>query len=382
MDQAAVRVGVERMSPSIGVRLRSLTHSCGRRLRQRGALVRLLSVIAALGLLAGALGPPAVAARGDDVCPEANDGFQAACFLGIDSDALGFISRRDDVDAYRFEVRDYAATVRVSLPERPMPYRVSIANWNGDVVASDSSGTVQTRLDLPGSYYAFVDTPTGAFSDSAPYRIVYTVSYATQPVPQVLFSSEFRGGPRDIFSDTGANSFSDELGVYTIDHGRISLQLTQAGSPDAPISSSFFQDPEPPDPGPIVEDFTMTIDARVIGEAEAGYAVLFRYVDEDNYYQVEVNLMDRQVALTKLVDSELLDIVDWVDAPMLVGDGVNRTVIRAVGHEIRVNINGKEVLRAEDDSFARGLIGYGAVTYGQPPTVNFDNILVTTPTRR
>lgn len=342
----------------------------------------LLPTLLAVALLGGTLGPPPAAAKGDDVCQESNDGFQAACFLGIDSDALGFISRRDDVDAYRFEVRDYAATVRVSLPDRPKPYRVSIANWNGDVVASDPSGTVQARLDLPGSYYAFVDAPTGEFSDSAPYRIVYTVTYAAQPVPQVLFSSEFRGGPRDIFTDTGTNSFSDELGVYTIDNGRISIQLTQAGTHAEPVSSTFFQDPEPPDPGPIVEDFTMTIDARVIGGAEAGYAVLFRYVDEDNFYQVEVNLMDQHVALTKLVDGELLDIVDWVDAPMLTRDGVNRTVIRAVGDEIRVTINGKEVLRGTDDSFSRGLIGYGAVTYGAPPTVNFDNILVTTPTRR
>jgi hypothetical protein len=272
--------------------------------------------------------------------------------------------------------------VRVSLPESPLPYRVSIANWNGDVLVSDPSGTAQARLTLPGSYYAFVDSPTGQFSDGAPYRIVYAVTYATQPVPTVLFTSEFRGGPRDVFTDTGTNTLTDEYGIYTIDNGRISIQLTRPGTHEAPVSATFFQDPEPPDPGPIVEDFTMTIDARVIGAQEAGYAVLFRYVDGDNFYQAEVNLMDQQVALTKLVDGELLDIVDWVDAPSLVTDGVNRTVVRAVGDDIRVNINGTEVLRGKDSTFSRGLIGYGAVTYGEPPTVNFDNILVTTPTRR
>jgi hypothetical protein len=227
-----------------------------------------------------------------------------------------------------------------------------------------------------------VDAPTGQFSDSAPYRISFQPTYPNQPVPTVIFSSEFRGGPRDVFTDTGTNTFSDEFGVYTIDQGRISIRLTKPGSHESPVSSTFFQDPEPPDPGPTVEDFTMTIDARVIGAQEAGYAVLFRFVDGDNFYQVEVNLMDQHVALTKLVDGELIDVTDWVEAPSLVKDGVNRTVVRAVGDDLRVNINGHEVIRAKDSTFSRGLIGYGAVTYGEPPTVNFDNILVTTPTRR
>ena len=378
MRKAAGLVGVEYMSPSIVVRAQAAYRGAIR----WATLVGLLPILIVLGLAQGGLETPPAAAKGDDVCPEANDTYQAACFLGVDSDALGFISRRDDVDAYRFEVRDYGATVRVSLPERPKPYRVSIANWNGDVVATDPSGTVQTRLDLPGSYYAFVDAATGEFTDDAPYRIVYAVTYATQPVPQVLFSSEFRGGPRDVFTDTGTNSFSDDVGVYTIDNGRISIQMTAGGAPDEPLSAKFTQSPDPPDPGPTVDDFTMTIDARVVGDVDAGYLVLFRFVDDDNYYELAVSQLDQLVTLSKMVDGDLQDVVDWTDAPMVVNNGVNRTVIRAVGDEIRVNINGKEVLRAKDDTFTRGLIGYGAVAYGDPPTVNFDNILVTTPTRR
>ncbi|MGE3269128.1 MAG: hypothetical protein AB7P40_10295 [Chloroflexota bacterium] len=351
-----------------------------------GAAQRRLAGVVMTGLALGLAlllpGHLPVAAKGDDVCPEANDTFQAACFLGVDSDALGFIAQATDVDAYRFEVRDYGATVRVSLPDRPLPYRLNLANWNGDVIASGPDGNLQARLDLPGSYYVFVDSGTGAFSDTAPYRIVYGVTYASQPVPEVLFTSEFRGGPRDIFGDTGTNSFSDEVGVYTIDKGRITIKMTAPGTNDEPVSAMFYQSPDPPDPGPTVEDFTMSIDARVEGTDQAGYAVLFRYIDGDNYYQAEVNLMDKMVALTKLVDGELLDVTDWVDAPSLNTAGVNRTVIRAVGEEIRVNINGKEVIRATDSSFQRGLVGYGAVAYGDPPTVNFDNILVTTPTRR
>jgi hypothetical protein len=355
--------------------------STWRRTGRAGALPLTVVMLALLAFVwAGGAG--SVAAKGDDVCPESNDTFQAACFLGTDSDALGFVSRRDDVDAYRLEVRDYDARVQVSLPDRPLPYRLNLANWNGDLIQSGEGGTLQASLTLPGSYYVFVDSGTGQFTDADPYRIAYTVSYPAQPVPTVLYTSEFRGGPRDVFTETGTNTYSDEDGDYTIDQGRITIAMRTGGTPDEPASAKFYLSPEPPDSGPTVEDFTMVIDARMVGETDAGYSVLFRYIDADNYYQAEINLKDQQVALTKLVDGELFDITDWIDAPNLKVDGVNRTVIRCVGNEIRLNVNGRELARERDDSFTRGLIGYGAMTYGDPPTVNFDNILVTTPTRR
>jgi hypothetical protein len=350
--------------------------------RARGRALVLAMVMLALLALVWSVGAGSAAAKGDDVCPEANDTFQAACFLGTDSDALGFISRRDDVDAYRFEVRDYDATVRVSLPDRPLPYRLNLTNWNGDLIQSGEGGTLQATLTLPGSYYLFVDSASGQFSDADPYRIAYAVTYQTQQVPTVLYTSEFRGGPRDVFTESGTNTYSDEDGDYTIDQGRITIAMRIGGTPDEPASAKFYLSPEPPDSGPTVEDFTMVIDARMVGETDAGYSVLFRYIDVDNYYQAEINLKDQQVALTKLVDGELFDITDWIDAPNLKVDGVNRTVIRCVGNEIRLSVNGRELARERDDSFTRGLVGYGAMTYGDPPTVNFDNILVTTPTRR
>ena len=79
---------------------------------------------------------------------------------------------------------------------------------------------------------------------------------------------------------------------------------------------------------------------------------------------------------------ELEPIVDWLDAPSVNTSGVNRTVLRMVKNEVRANINGQEVLRVTDDTFSRGALGYGVTTWGDPPTLTFDNVLVTTPTRR
>ena len=49
------------------------------------------------------------------------------------------------------------------------------------------------------------------------------------------------------------------------------------------------------------------------------------------------------------------------------------------GRDIRVNINGQDVIQIQDDSRSRGLIGFGAITWAGPATFNFDNILVTVP---
>ena len=60
-------------------------------------------------------------------------------------------------------------------------------------------------------------------------------------------------------------------------------------------------------------------------------------------------------------------------------------MIRAVGDEILININGVEVANLHDDfepdypPFPNGRFGFGATALGQPPVVTFDNVLITTP---
>jgi hypothetical protein len=346
----------------------------------RFAQARRLVLVAVVTMASGLWSP--AAARGEDVCPEPNNAFQAACFLGPDADALGFISQPQDSDAYRFEVRDYGVTVQVNLADRPLPYGVNIADWNGDIIAGGEGGSVQTRLPLPGSYYIFVYSVDGQSSDSAPYRLHYGSTYATQPVPEVLYAAEYRGGERDVFTNSGTNRHVDETGEYVIEGGRVMFALTASGTGEEPDGATLYLWPEPPDPGPVVEDFSMVVDARLVKGTAAGYGIVFRATDEDNYYKLEVSIYDQQVTLSKIVGGELEPIVDWLDAPSVNTNGVNRTVLRMVKNEVRANINGQEVLRATDDTFARGALGYGVTTWGDPPTLTFDNVLVTTPTRR
>lgn len=57
---------------------------------------------------------------------------------------------------------------------------------------------------------------------------------------------------------------------------------------------------------------------------------------------------------------------------------MNRTTIRCRGSDIRIDINGTEILRAKDARYPSGTVALGATTWSSPVVVKFDNLLVTT----
>lgn len=130
----------------------------------------------------------------DDPCPESNDTFQVACFLGQDDDAIGYLSGPDDVDAYRIEVLDFNAQARIRLVERPLPYTIELADWNGQVIASGPNGTIETTLTQPGAYYIFVHPSDGRASATAAYRLNRELQYPNGKTPDILYSNELRFG--------------------------------------------------------------------------------------------------------------------------------------------------------------------------------------------
>jgi hypothetical protein len=347
---------------------------------QAGRFLRAVLMVGLVGTLGGT--PLSTRAKGDDVCPEPNDTFQSACYLGTGSDALGFIGNADDVDAYRFDVRDFGAIVHLSLPDRSLPYRLSLASYDGEVIASTGTAMLDATLPMPGTYYAFVDSATGQFDENTPYRIMTAIEYSSGVEPRLLYSHEFASNAPDSFNAegvAGAKQFTDENGVYTLDGARVTLKLTKPGTAEKPTTAEFVLLPDPPDPGPTVDDFTLTIDTRMLEEADAGYSVLFRLVDNSNFYRVDVRLGGKQLRLGKSVEGVIVPLTEWKTAAGLRTAGVNRTVVRCAGNDLLININGQEIARVQDDSYGRGLVGYGVATWGGPTALNFDNILVTAP---
>jgi len=325
---------------------------------------------------ASAYSPPGLspAVRGQDVCPEPNDTFQAACFLGKDSDALGFISRPNDVDAYRIEVYDFNTDVHVEMPTMPAPYKVEFANWNGDVIAtSERQGAaeiIDTTVDIPGAYYIFVHSASGGSSDTQPYQIFRALTYPGSSIPDRLFASDFREGAKS------AVEGETEFAKHTEDGGKYTIQMKIPGTPEDPSQAWWTGF------GPEVTDFTMTLDARVVNKVDAGFSVFFRHNDDENTYLLAVDAKDGQTKLLKFVNGESTSAGEWRQSSAIdVQGGVNRVVIRCFQGDIRVNINGEDVFDVSDDRpIRKGRIGIGAVGFGPPPIVSFDNFVITTPT--
>jgi 3-keto-disaccharide hydrolase len=343
---------------------------------------RISRVVMVVGLslfpiLAPMLSVPAQA-RGEDACPEPNDSFQAACYLGPDSEPDGFISRPDDIDAYRIEVLDFNTDVHAEM-QMPAAYKIELANWNGQIMASSSPGQgaeiLEATVPLPGSYYLFVHSAGGAFSDSRPYTIFRSLTYPGSKIPDILFTRDFREGARS--ADTGDNEFC----LCTETDGRYTIQMKAGGEAQNPSRAWLTNF------GPDITDFTLTVDARVVNGVDSGVQVFFRKTsndasDNDTYY-VTVDTKDSQVLLSRNLHGDLTE-TDWTPTKAInTGGGVNRIVVRAFQDDILINVNGVDVIHISDDdqSLRHGVIGFGAIAWeDRPPIVNFDNLIITTPT--
>ena len=335
-------------------------------------LVPPTSSAAAAGPGAGGLEILGPAAQGGDPCPEPNDTFQAACYLGPSSDARGFIANPSDVDAYRIEVLDFNTDVHVEMPTMPAPYKIAFANWNGDVIANSSpngSGgeAIDTTVDIPGVYYIFIHSAGGGFSPNRPYQLFRALTYPGASIPDIISALEFRDG-----SDEAVIGES-EFAVHKQEGGRYTIQAKLAGTPEDPSQAWWTGF------GKELTDFTMTLDARVVNKVDAGFSVFFRHNDNENTYVLAVDGKDGQARLVKYVNGEST-YTDWTPASAIdVDGGVNRVVIRCFEDQIRVNINGEEVFGLRDGTFRKGRIGIGTINFGPPPIISFDNIIITTP---
>lgn len=101
--------------------------------------------------------------------------------------------------------------------------------------------------------------------------------------------------------------------------------------------------------------------------------VMFRVVDETHYYRFTWNAESKVRRLIKRDDDGFRVLAEEQNAPAYLPGRMYPVEITAVGAELRVAVDGREVLSANDASFARGSIGlYGDGSAG----ALFDNVSV------
>jgi hypothetical protein len=354
----------------------------------------LMSVLALLALLlplppASLFATSGYAQANDDACAEDNSTYQKACLLPPNKATNSYLSSPDDEDYFRIEVLDFGVTVNLEMTQSPRPYRMTVQNWAGEPLAAtvglpnnDVERTLQFKPPAPGSYYLLVDALFGdadAVSPTEPYTLVYRPVYPG-PIPKIAYAADFRQPSRE-FSGT------KEWGNYSTAEGRYQVQLLKGGNGStAAVAAAWWPDS--------YTDFTMVADVRLtaVGE-QAGFAIGFRGQPHDPGEQLRDDQSDfrnayMMLANTATLNMELFKIVD--DKPELLvprkpvrsmrtSDQINHVVVRAMGSQIIVNVNGEEVLNMTDPSLTDGRLILGALSFGEPVTVLYDNLLVTTP---
>ncbi|MFN8634924.1 MAG: hypothetical protein U0893_13790 [Chloroflexota bacterium] len=352
---------------------------------RRAALCVAVACLAVLPLGRGSA--PALAA--DDMCPEPNSAYQQSCLLPPNAPASSFLTSPDDADYFRIEVLDFGVTVNLQMVDAPRPYRMTIQNWEGKPVAStkslpndDVERSVQFKPAAPGSYYVLVDALYDGPDDvspAEPYRILYKPEYPG-PIPRIAYAADFRQ-PALEFSGTR------EWGTYSTKDSRYQVEMLKRGTGnEAAVAVAWW--------GEEYTDFTAATDVKLtVPGQQAGFAIGFRghahdagetlrpdQVDLESAYLLLANTAKLEVALLRMQNDKPELLVPWMAVKsMRPGDQINHVVVRSTGATHIVNVNGEEVIKLNDPGLAGGKLILGALSFGDPVTVIYDNLLVTTP---
>ena len=127
------------------------------------------------------------------------------------------------------------------------------------------------------------------------------------------------------------------------------------------------------------QDFTLDVDATQIdGPSDNSYGVLIRYLDEKNFYRLDIS-GDGYFAINKYKAGSWLKLQDWTESAAIKRDAAtNHLQVSARGNQFTFNVNGETVTTFTDDEFKQGDIGLTAGTLFDNAGVQiaFDNLSV------
>jgi len=243
------------------------------------------------------------------------------------------------------DIGDASAGLTVVADMQGIPMRMDVAVFRRDIV-----GAFIFVMYLDG------ETPLLPVGDAARKLDARVLSAVTA----LLFEDfgDATSGWTDESDDTGAWGYRD--GVYFI----------TVSAPDWMKWATAGYD---------FDDFTLQVDAQqTVGVGDNEYGVIFRYVDENNFYSFDVS-GDGSFSLFKQENDEWVTVVDWQESADINPTGeLNHLKVTCQGDRITLYANGHELATVTDDSFAQGDIGLFAGTFDEPEVeAIFDNLRVT-----
>jgi hypothetical protein len=113
-----------------------------------------------------------------------------------------------------------------------------------------------------------------------------------------------------------------------------------------------------------VDDFDLELDTRaLISSADAGYGLLYRYQNPDNFYLFAIG-SDGYYTIAVVQDGALIPLRAWQQWPHVRrGAATNRLRVRCKGSTCRFHINGEFTAEVIDDTFLAGGFGLWGQTF-------------------
>ncbi len=126
-------------------------------------------------------------------------------------------------------------------------------------------------------------------------------------------------------------------------------------------------------------DFTLDVDAtQVEGPDDNSYGVIMRYVDDRNFYRMDIS-GNGYIDVLKYKAGKWIKLQDWTESTAIkTGAAANHLQVIAKGNQFTFKVNGQTVATFTDDEFKQGNIGLTAGTLFDQAGVHvaFDNLTV------
>jgi uncharacterized repeat protein (TIGR02543 family) len=231
------------------------------------------------------------------------------------------------------------------------------------------AGVTVTLTASPASGYTF-DCWSGSASGTSSTTTItmdsdksVTAHFAAAG-PTVLFSDDFS-------QDTGLwDTFSDSYGEAFYENGWFHVTDYSGAGPVSSFAHQYFT------------DCIIDVDMKLIsGSLDNWQTVIFRQVDDDNYYTAEISA-DGYYEMQRWINGTLLSLVNPTSSSYIHQgyDVVNSVHIECIGNSFSLSVNGHLLVEVTDNTFTGGDIGLDVIVLsGSSTEVAFDNLVVTEP---